>query len=143
MRAAPESAPVGLRERGSQLVFLGGALECFRRVLDPINDSIVSLDRHQANDLVLAARSVVLHGPFEIDKLADCVFVHQCLFGEGRFGPCPAMRCLARGMSLGYGRWIAYCHLQALFRLCPADFRRSRDKIGSFGPNTKVSRSGL
>jgi hypothetical protein len=52
-------------------MFLSGALERFRRVLDPINDLIVFLDWHQANDLVLAARSVVLKRPFEIDKLAN------------------------------------------------------------------------
>ena len=85
-RAAPDYAPEELREIGSQLMFLGGALECFRRILDPINQPVVPLDRHQANDLVLAARSVVLHRPFEINELADRVFVHQAPFGEWRFG---------------------------------------------------------
>ena len=50
------------------------------------NQPVVPLDRHQANDLVLAARSVVLHRPFEINELADRVFVHQAPFGEWRFG---------------------------------------------------------
>jgi len=53
------------------LVFLCGALEYFRRVLDPIKDPIVSLDWHQSSDLVLAARSVVLKRTFEIDSLAN------------------------------------------------------------------------
>jgi len=57
-------------------VFLGGALEWLRRLLDPINDLVVSLDRHQANDLVLEARSLVLQGSVEIHKLADGVFMH-------------------------------------------------------------------
>lgn len=60
-----------LRGRERQLVFLSGALECFRRVLDPIKDPIVSLDWHQSSDLVFAARSVVLKRTFEIDSLAN------------------------------------------------------------------------
>jgi len=52
-------------------VFLSGALERFRRISDSINYLVVSLDWHQSNDLVLAARSIALERPFEINELAD------------------------------------------------------------------------
>jgi hypothetical protein len=68
VRAAREETSHG-RER--QLVFLGRALESFRRALDSVDDLIVFLDWHQSNDLVLAARGIVPKRPFEIDKLAD------------------------------------------------------------------------
>jgi len=60
-----------LRGREGQLIFLSGALERFRRVLDSINDLVVSLYWHQSNDLVLTTSSVVLERAFEIDNLAD------------------------------------------------------------------------
>ena len=60
-----------LRGREGQLIFLSGALERFRRVLDSIDDLVVSLYWHQSNDLVLTTRSVVLERAFEIDNLAD------------------------------------------------------------------------
>ena len=60
-----------LRGREGQLIFLSGALERFRRVLDSIDDLVVTLYWHQSNDLVLTTRSVVLERAFEIDNLAD------------------------------------------------------------------------
>ena len=140
MRAAPESAPVGLRERGSQLVFLGGALECFRRVLDPVDDPVVPLDRHQANDLVLAARSIVLRRPFEIDRLADRKFMHSLTAGVTAIRAASRRGPLACAIRLGY---IAYCGFHALFRVCPADQRQSRNEIGWFGPETNVCGPGF
>ena len=51
-----------------QLIFLSGALECFRLVLDPIEDLIVFLDRHQSNDLVLAVAAWILERTFEMNR---------------------------------------------------------------------------
>ena len=70
MRTAREKTAKGLRGGKRQLVFLSGTLECFRRVLDSINDLVVFLDRYQADDRVVALRSIVLKRPFEIHKLA-------------------------------------------------------------------------
>jgi len=85
-RAAFEKTAKRLRGRERQLVFLSGALECFRRVLDPINDLIISLDWHQANYLVLAARNVVRERPFEINKLTDWIFMHHWPVDSRQFG---------------------------------------------------------
>jgi hypothetical protein len=68
---APLATAKRLRGREGQLIFLSGALERFRRILDSINDLVVSLDWHQPDDLVLATRSVELERAFEIDNLAD------------------------------------------------------------------------
>jgi hypothetical protein len=53
------------------LEFLSGALERFRGVLDSVDDLVVSLYRHQSNDLIFTTRSVVLERAFEIDDLAN------------------------------------------------------------------------
>src|SRR5689334_5308846 len=89
-------------------MFLGGALEWLARLLDPIDDPAVSLDRHQADDLVLAACSPVLQGSVKIYELADGVFMHRAFWGCGHAdrdspptGPLP----LARARRIRY----AYC----------------------------------
>jgi hypothetical protein len=66
-----------LRGRKRQLMFFGGSLECLRRILDPVNYLVVSLNRDPADDLVLAARGIVLERSFEIYKLTDRVFMHH------------------------------------------------------------------
>jgi hypothetical protein len=52
-------------------MLLGSALECFRRMLDSLNDLVVSLDGHQTYDLVFTARSIDLKRPLEVHELPD------------------------------------------------------------------------
>jgi len=76
-----------LRGREGQLIFLSSALERFRRVLDSIDDLVVSLYWHQSNDLVLTTRSVVLERAFEIDNLTDWISMHHWAENRRQFGP--------------------------------------------------------